>query len=57
MKLFACRDAGYRSCTWEVMGRDDEEVVSKAREHGHEVHGRELADDEVPVIRSLIESV
>ena len=39
------------------VGRDDEEVVSKAKEHGHEVHGRDIPPDEEPVIRSLIKSV
>lgn len=55
MKTFACRDVGM-NCEWTTTGKDENEVMSKASEHGRMTHGltdmpRELVDKVKGAIR------
>lgn len=44
-KEFHCADVGPTSCNWSVVAQTDEEIVSKAEQHGREAHGMTNIDD------------
>ena len=52
MKKLRCPDT---SCNFEMTGKDDDEVMRKAKEHGTKVHRLEQMDEEK--IRSQIRNV
>ena len=56
MKALSCKDAGV-DCDYVARGQTDEEVLSKAAEHGKKVHGLKDADftpDKIQKFRSFI---
>ena len=44
-RTFRCADAGFKECSWQTSGRDDNEVLDRVREHGREAHGISNFDD------------
>jgi predicted small metal-binding protein len=45
LRTFRCADAGNTSCSWEVSGRTEEELMPQIERHGREAHGSGEWDD------------
>lgn len=53
MKLVRCRDHGF-DCDFETKGSTEEEVLKKAAEHAHTVHGLEVTPELAAQVREKI---
>jgi predicted small metal-binding protein len=53
MKLVRCRDHGF-DCDFETKGRTEEQVLKKAAEHAHTVHGLEVTLELAEQVREKI---
>ena len=56
MKLVRCRDHGFE-CDFEANGETEEEVLTKAAEHVHVVHGVEVTPELADQVRTTIHEV
>jgi predicted small metal-binding protein len=44
-KQFNCADVGNMNCNWSVVAENEDEVLSRAEQHGREAHGMKDIDD------------
>lgn len=44
---FACADAGFHDCAFEIRDESREELVSFVQEHGRNVHDKEVAESDI----------
>jgi predicted small metal-binding protein len=56
MKLVRCRDHGF-DCDFEAKGKTEEEVLNKAAEHVHVVHGVDVTPELADQVRTTIHEI
>jgi predicted small metal-binding protein len=57
MKKLSCRDAGF-NCDYIMEGKNDDEVMAKARDHGAKQHGlSKLTPEQEQQLRGRIKNV
>lgn len=57
MKTLRCRDAGF-NCDYKIEGKDEGEIIRKAREHGQKAHNvQSLTPDQEKSLRGQIKNL
>ncbi len=42
---FRCADVGDKSCKWEARGRNEDDIMRQAEEHGRSAHNLHMDDN------------
>lgn len=51
---FRCSDVGPKSCDWQTSGSSEDEILSKAEQHGRQAHNLNIDDNTRRQVKSAI---
>ncbi|MGZ4811360.1 MAG: DUF1059 domain-containing protein [Terriglobales bacterium] len=52
---FRCADVGDKNCNWEARGRNEDDIMRQAEQHGREKHNLHMDDNMRQKVRGAIQ--